>query len=59
MTGTEDLMRQYRYMIEALQKENKRLETDNQDLKIKLRLCNAKNEIIYERNSEQYFNSKK
>ena len=35
MTGKEDLIRQYLWQIEALQKENKNLTKENQDLKIK------------------------
>ncbi len=43
----------------ALMKENQELRNELADEKIKVRLLQAKDEIIYERNSEEYFNEKK
>ena len=42
-----------------LELENKRLKHKLRDEEIKVRLLSAKDEIVHNRNSEQYFNSKK
>ena len=42
-----------------LMKENKELRMQLNDQKIKNRLLDAKNEILFDQNSESYFNSKK
>ena len=42
-----------------LELENKRLKHKLRDEEIKVRLLSAKDEILHNRNSEQYFNSKK
>jgi len=42
-----------------LELENKRLKHKLRDEEIKVRLLSAKDEIAHNRNSEQYFNSKK
>ena len=66
MTAKEDLLRLYRTETEHLRKhidkqdeEIKTLKQLIEDWKIKYRLLDAKNQILYERNSEEYFNSKK
>ena len=42
-----------------LMEENKQLRMQLNDEKIKNRLLDAKNEILFDQNSESYFNSKK
>tara|TARA_B100001939_G_C16933133_1_gene614817 strand:- start:1742 stop:1921 length:180 start_codon:yes stop_codon:yes gene_type:complete len=42
-----------------LMEENKELRMQLNDEKIKTRLLDAKNEILFDQNSESYFNSKK
>lgn len=42
-----------------LMEENKELRMQLNDEKIKNRLLDAKNEILFDQNSETYFNSKK
>ena len=66
MTAKEDLLRLYRTETEHLRKhidkqdeEIKTLKQLIEDWKIKYRLLDAKNQILYERHSEEYFNSKK
>jgi len=73
MTAKEDLLRLYRTEVNHLRKhidkqdeyidkqdkEIKILKEHIEDWKIKYRLCDAKNQVLYERNSEEYFNSKK
>ncbi len=39
--------------------ENQELRNELNDEKIKVRLLSAKDEILHERNNEEYFNSKK
>lgn len=43
----------------ALIKENQALRNELNDEKIKVRLLSAKDEILHQRNSEEYFNEKK
>ena len=66
MTAKEDLLRLYRTEVDHLRKhidkqdqQIKTLKECINDWKIKYRLCEAKNQVLYERNSEEYFNSKK
>tara|TARA_R100001440_G_C2476748_1_gene112663 strand:+ start:35 stop:235 length:201 start_codon:yes stop_codon:yes gene_type:complete len=42
-----------------LELENKRLKHKLRDEEIKVRLLSAKDEIVHNRNNEEYFNSKK
>jgi len=42
-----------------LELENKRLKHKLRDEEIKVRLLSAKDEIVHNRNSEEYFNTKK
>ena len=52
--------------LDQLKKDKLKLMNENQELRkqlndeiIKVRLLGAKNEILFERNNEKYFNSKK
>ena len=44
---------------QKLKFENQELRSELRDEKIKVRLLSAKDEILHERNTEKYFNSKK
>ena len=66
MTAKEDLLRLYRLETEHLRKHIEKQDQEIitlkqliEDWKIKYRLLDAKNQVLYDRNSEQYFNSKK
>ena len=73
MTAKEDLLRVYRTEVNHLRKhiekqdeniekkdqEIKKLKEQIEDWKIKYRLCDSKNQVLYDRVSEEYFNSKK
>ena len=66
MTAKEDLLRLYRLETEHLRKHIDRQDEVIKDLKqliedwkIKYRLLDAKNQVLYDRHSEMYFNSKK
>tara|TARA_A100001201_G_scaffold142693_1_gene141599 strand:+ start:469 stop:669 length:201 start_codon:yes stop_codon:yes gene_type:complete len=44
---------------QKLKFENQELRSELRDEKIKVRLLSAKDEILHQRNSEEYFNEKK